>query len=43
MITTTRTRGADAGQALVEAANTAYFDQLRVAVDRLQNDILAIA
>jgi signal transduction histidine kinase len=42
VITTTRTRGADAGQALVEAANTSYFDQLRIAVGRLQNDALAI-
>jgi signal transduction histidine kinase len=42
VINTTRTRGADAGQALIEAANTSYFDELRGAVGRLQADILTV-
>jgi signal transduction histidine kinase len=37
-----RTRGPDAGQAIVEAASTASFDQLRGSVAKLQADILVL-
>jgi signal transduction histidine kinase len=42
VISTTRDRGRDAGRALIDAANMSYFDQLRVAVGRLQADILTV-
>ncbi|MEV4706036.1 ATP-binding protein [Actinoplanes sp. NPDC049316] len=34
-----RTRGPEAGQALIEAGTTAQFDALRAAVTKMQNDI----
>jgi signal transduction histidine kinase len=42
VITTTRERGTEAGQALSEAASTAQFDNLRRAVTKLQDDILVV-
>jgi signal transduction histidine kinase len=42
VIAATRAEGSDAGQALVEAANTAYFDNLRRSVTKLQDDILVV-
>jgi signal transduction histidine kinase len=42
VIAVTRSRGAEAGQALSEAASTAVFDSLRQAVAQLQADILIV-
>ena len=37
-----QTSGPEAGQALVEAASTARFDELRASIDRLQQEILVV-
>jgi signal transduction histidine kinase len=37
-----RTSGPEAGQALVEAASTARFDELRASIERLQHEILVV-
>ena len=42
VITTVRTKGADAGQALVDAASTEQFDALRAAIATLQQRILVL-
>jgi len=42
VIAATRDRGSPAGQALVEAADTSLFDNLRSSVTTLQDDILVV-
>jgi signal transduction histidine kinase len=42
VMTAVRTRGPEAGQALVAAASTAQFDALRASIGRLQREILVV-
>jgi signal transduction histidine kinase len=42
VITTVRTKGADAGQALIDSASTTQFDALRAAITTLQQRILVL-
>jgi signal transduction histidine kinase len=42
VITATKERGTAAGQALAEAASTVQFDNLRLAVKQLQDDIVVV-
>jgi signal transduction histidine kinase len=42
VVTAVRTRGPDAGQALVAAASTAQFDALRASIGRMQQEILVV-